>query len=64
MHDAAEAGSVPIIKALLNSGALVQRDQHNMTPMLAAALLGHCKVSWLCILATAMISAPEKHTHT
>lgn len=40
LHDAAEAGSVPIVRELLAFGAYTQRDGHQLTPIMAAALLG------------------------
>uniref|UniRef100_A0A8D8XNC7 Protein fem-1 homolog CG6966 n=1 Tax=Cacopsylla melanoneura TaxID=428564 RepID=A0A8D8XNC7_9HEMI len=41
LHDCAEAGSIEILKLLLSHGARMDVDSYGMTPLLAAAVVGH-----------------------
>lgn len=41
LHDCAEAGSLEILKLLLENGAHMDTDAYGMTPLLAAAVVGH-----------------------
>lgn len=41
MHDAAEAGSIEIIRMLLEAGAKNVPDESGVTPILCAAVAGH-----------------------
>lgn len=44
LHDAAEAGSVPITRLLLDSGAVNVPDDANVTPLKCAAMSGNEEV--------------------
>uniref|UniRef100_A0A914XP01 Uncharacterized protein n=1 Tax=Plectus sambesii TaxID=2011161 RepID=A0A914XP01_9BILA len=44
LHDAAEAGHVTIAQMLLDAGARIQKDDHGLTPMLSAAMIGNKNV--------------------
>ena len=44
LHDCAESGSLDIMKLLLCSGAMIEKDSYGMTPLLAAAVTGHTRI--------------------
>ena len=44
LHDAAEAGSIPIVEALLRAGAQWKSGSGDMSPMLSAAAVGQAKM--------------------
>ena len=44
LHDCAEGGCVEIMKFLLDNGATFQRDEYNVSPLMAAAISAHTSV--------------------
>lgn len=44
LHDCAESGSVEIMELLLDHRARIEKDDHGMTPLFAAALSGYANI--------------------
>lgn len=59
LHDCAEAGSIEILKLLLSHGARMETDSYGMTPLLAAAVVGHQHIVEF-LISSNIVSRKEK----
>ncbi|XP_018320025.1 protein fem-1 homolog CG6966 [Agrilus planipennis] len=60
LHDCAESGSLEILKLLLLHGGTMDVDSYGMTPLLAAAVVGHNQIVDYLITQTELVSRKEK----
>ncbi|KAH1026419.1 hypothetical protein HUJ05_000091 [Dendroctonus ponderosae] len=60
LHDCSESGSLEILKLLIEHGATMDVDSYGMTPLLAAAVMGHNHIVEYLIKLPHIVSRRER----